>query len=460
MHSANVCLDINNVIRGLDQEQVYKYLGINECNGIQHSSRKEKIRKEFYRRARTVLKTELNSANRIEAIKTLAIPVVTYSFNIIIWKLTNIKKLDTKVRKLLTTYRMHCPKPDVDRLYIPRKEGGRGLIQLELTYKTTTIKLEKYLDSSKDWMLQLVKQHENSKKAHSVIKKSEKYKRDLGVEINTDEKLSCTKQAKILKKAAKKEGLKKIKENWENKPLHGQYPTRTNSADVDLLNTHQWLRGAGLKAETEGFIIAAQDQSLFTRNFQAEILRNGVNPNCRFCDKHKETIDPLVSGCPVLTPSEYKNRYDRIGQYIHWKACQNFHLPCAAKWYEHKPPQVGENDKVTILWDFTINTDRTIQANRPDIVIKNNKQKTYLMIDMTVPTDRNVSAKEFDKLSKYTDWQIEIERLWHLKTSIVPVVIRAFGLVDKNVRSHIKKLPGNPACRSYKRLSSTAVCTS
>ena len=208
---------------------MYKYLGINEGNGIQHSSMKKKIRKEFYQRARAVLKTELNSANRIEAI-----PVVTYSFNIINWTVTDIKELDTKVRKLLTINRMCHPKSDVDRLYILRKEGGRGLIQLELTYETTTIGLEKYIDSSNDWMLQLVKQHENSKKAHSVIKESEKYKRDLGVEINIDEDLNCTKQAKIVKKAAKKEGLKQIKENWEKKPLHGQYPTRTNSADVDL----------------------------------------------------------------------------------------------------------------------------------------------------------------------------------------------------------------------------------
>ena len=41
---------------------------------------KEKIRKECYWRARTILKTEHNYANRVEAINTLAIPVVTYSF--------------------------------------------------------------------------------------------------------------------------------------------------------------------------------------------------------------------------------------------------------------------------------------------------------------------------------------------------------------------------------------------
>ena len=44
---------------------------------------KEKIGKEYYRRIRMVLKSELNSANKLEAINTLAVSVVSYSLNII-----------------------------------------------------------------------------------------------------------------------------------------------------------------------------------------------------------------------------------------------------------------------------------------------------------------------------------------------------------------------------------------
>ena len=153
-------LDRSTTIKDLDQEEFYKYLGVNETDGIQHSQMKEKIRKECYRRIRAILKTELNSANLIEAINTLAIPVVTYSFNIINWTLSDIKKIDVKIRKLMTCSRMHHPKADVDRLYIPRKEGGRGMIQLELSLKTTTIDLQKYLEASRDWILQLVNIHE------------------------------------------------------------------------------------------------------------------------------------------------------------------------------------------------------------------------------------------------------------------------------------------------------------
>ena len=65
----------------------YKYLGVNEGDGVHHSQMKEKIRKEYHRSIRMVLKSELNFANKQEAINTLAVPVVTYSFNITNWTL-------------------------------------------------------------------------------------------------------------------------------------------------------------------------------------------------------------------------------------------------------------------------------------------------------------------------------------------------------------------------------------
>ena len=88
-----------------------------------------------------MLQSELNAKNKLEAAKTLAIPVVSYSFNVASWNLEEIKRIDRKIRKLMTANRMHHPKADVTRMYIPRKEGRRGMINLELTYKTTTIGL-------------------------------------------------------------------------------------------------------------------------------------------------------------------------------------------------------------------------------------------------------------------------------------------------------------------------------
>ena len=51
------------------------------------------------------------------------------------------------------------------------------------------------------------------------------------------------------------------------------------------------------------------------------------------------------------------------------------------------------------------------KANRQDIGIKNRQEKNCLFIYMTIPTEKNTSLKVTEKLSKYRDLEIEIERM-------------------------------------------------
>ena len=356
LKAKNITLDIATVIKVLEPEERYKYLGVTEGDAIQHSSIREKFRKECFRRVRSILRSELNTRNRIDAINSLALPVVTYSFTTTNWSLTEIKKVDTKIRKLLTMYQMHYLKSDVNKLKLPRKEEGRGLVQLE-SLKTSVIGMDTYLNNTNDWMLKVVKKYERNKRMYSITSDAKKYLNEINLSTdNISENSPSTEKAKQIKTQVKTKNINELKEGWKDKFLHG------NSS-----LTHQWLASSGLKSETEGFILAAQDQSLSTGNFQANTLQNGADPKCRVYDKHTETIDHLVSGCPMLAPTEYLNRYDRLGQYIHWCLCKNFCLPHERNWLEHKPPEVNDNKNVTILWDFDIHTDRTIQVNRPEI---------------------------------------------------------------------------------------------
>ena len=85
-------------------------------------------------------------------------------------------------------------------------------------------------------------------------------------------------------------------------------------------------------------------------------------------------------------------------------------------------------------------TDRTITANRPDIVVKDSVNSTCKLIDMTVPSDRNIALKEIEKKSKYKDLELEIQRMWHMKTIVIPVVVCALGTVKKGMVENIKRV--------------------
>jgi len=52
--------------------------------------------------------------------------------------------MDRKTIKILTMYKTHHPKAGTDRLYVKRKEGGRGLVQIEAAYKAEIINIAEY----------------------------------------------------------------------------------------------------------------------------------------------------------------------------------------------------------------------------------------------------------------------------------------------------------------------------
>ena len=72
-----VSLDEETMIRDLEHEKFYEYLGVVE------SSRIQKLKKEFVRTTRLILKTRFNSSNRITTVNVPAILIIAYSFNII-----------------------------------------------------------------------------------------------------------------------------------------------------------------------------------------------------------------------------------------------------------------------------------------------------------------------------------------------------------------------------------------
>ena len=92
---------------------------------------KEIVHKEYYRRVRKILKPKLNGGNTITAINSRSVSIVRYGAGIINWSKNELEEVDRKTRTLLTIYRPFHPQADIDKLYMSRKEGGRGIISVE-----------------------------------------------------------------------------------------------------------------------------------------------------------------------------------------------------------------------------------------------------------------------------------------------------------------------------------------
>ena len=145
----------------------------------------------------------------------------------------------------------------------------------------------------------IAKEHEKAKKKYSVASQATVFRKDLSLpEVLEPENEVPTVHARNVKQKAKHQAQGQLKQDWEDKSMQGQCPKRVNEKDVDHQMTNQWLKSGGLKSETEGFIIAAQDQAIKTNYYRRNILNNGTDPMCRMCGQYQETIDHIVASVP------------------------------------------------------------------------------------------------------------------------------------------------------------------
>ena len=80
------------------------------------------------------------------------------------------------------------------------------------------------------------------------------------------------------------------------------------------------------------------------------------------------------------------------------------------------------------------------------------------MLNVAVPPDKDISFKEFQKLSKYKDLEIEVTEMWKLKTKTIPVVIGVLDMIKKGTQNFINQIPGKPSLQEMEKivLTSTA----
>ena len=72
--------------------------------------------------------------------------------------------------------------------------------------------------------------------------------------------------------------------------MHGQYCRLTEKPPVDIKETYGWLKSSNLPAATEGLVVAAQDQALWTRYYEHNILHQDVSFTCPLCSAGLETV--------------------------------------------------------------------------------------------------------------------------------------------------------------------------
>ena len=135
----------------------YKYLGILEYDKMKEKKMKDVFVTEYKRRLQLVLQSKLNGKNKIMAINTWAVAVLRYSFGVLDWRKDELRAMDRMTRKIMMMHGALHPKSDVDRVYVSRRNEGRGLASVEMCARTEENNLAFYVKMSNEQFLGGVK---------------------------------------------------------------------------------------------------------------------------------------------------------------------------------------------------------------------------------------------------------------------------------------------------------------
>ena len=394
----------------------YKYLGLEQVLTMEPTRLKEGIQRKVWSRTNKILRSDLNGKNTIKAINSWALPVITHTFGILSWSRTDIEKVERGIRVRMTRNLYHHPRACIERLYLPRKIGGRGLLSLKYLHSKLTLDLRNHF-------LEMAR---NDTFIKGIVKE------------DTFSPLQLNKELILNEHASHR--VKQLNQ-WRTKVLHGRY-----LKDLELCHSHsnKWLLKCYLYGETEGFYFAIQDQVVKTRNYQKFIMKQNVDDICRACHQKSETIQHITAGCSVLAPTDYLSRHNLTAGIIHQQIVKFYGLNVEEEntlYYKYKPISILENEEVKILWDTSIITDHIIKHNRPDIVLIVKKTKMVKFIDIAHPLDHNVNEKYAEKLNKYKELAGEVKRIWKMDSvEIIPIIISVNGLVKLPVINNLKNL--------------------
>ena len=187
-------------------------------------------------------------------------------------------------------------------IHLPRQMGGRGIPDIRLRHHKQLNNLRKYFYKKAE-----------SSELHLVITQNDRKATPLKL---TDRNFNPINEVNSPEQQI---------QQGRSKPLHGKYLARIEDNTIYKAASTAFLRHGNIFAETEGFIVALQDQVIPTKVYRRKIIGENIeNLKCCMCNVAEESLDHVMSECTVLAPKAYLDRHDRVGKIIHQKIRERY----------------------------------------------------------------------------------------------------------------------------------------
>lgn len=437
-------------IRHLSHDEDYEYLGIPQREINKAHDFKEKVKQRYCDKLRKIWTSHLNAINKCKATNSLAIPLISYTFGSVKWNVEELLEVDRKTRRIMTEARSHHPTASVQRLYISRALGGRGLLGAENLHNQLVISAAHKVYNTQDPLLLIVRNHEMIGKASFLFKAAERAAQACNVRLHFNHKPD--KRPSNLANAPLKEVNRQTRsatreilfDEHQGKNMHGMFYRNINQLELSTRLTFGFLTSPALYSETEGFIVACQDGVYASSAYKHTVMgMTNIDTKCRACRRDTETLMHLLSACPKYAPNLYISRHDAALRVVYFQLRFMYGIDP-----ERKPPYIETNiptvtitDETKIFWNFGFSTTTKIQANKPDMAVLHAPTKELFIIEMSCPGETNIREKEQEKKLKYTDLMFQLRLSYPgYKIIFVPLIIGVLGGIHQTLMQSIMAL--------------------
>ena len=295
----------------------YKYLGVEQLLGVRRGQTVKRVSDEYLKRVKMVWRSSLNSSKTVRLHNSYGVSVLRYYSPLVGLSVRQRVGLDRRTRRLLIAAKAHHPNASVDRLYLPRPKGGRGLQRVETMWEQETVSAALYTLRSEDPQVQGAKgmcsadgrrERNLIGEARSILGKHqlEAYGTDW---TPTD---SRSPPVKVVCGELKKRQEQETEERLHAKTIHGVYARQLAGGNVAAGASTRWLTDGFLQPQTEATIIAAQDGVTHTRAYRTRVLKKSGPAVCRMCGTGTETLGHILSSCPTHEFQAYMERHNRV----------------------------------------------------------------------------------------------------------------------------------------------------
>ena len=170
-----------------DENEIYKFLGIEQADGIKMKRVFERVKEEVKKRVQMLTNTKLNGVNLMCAINAKVIPVAAYPMNVCKFTGGELNELDQVIKRELRSKKMLGKHASDERLYLNRKDGGRGIKSLRDTYRETRVRVACYMACSENRWISAGWRRGKYKEENSIVKEAMKTMENIGIGIQFEE---------------------------------------------------------------------------------------------------------------------------------------------------------------------------------------------------------------------------------------------------------------------------------